>query len=127
MKKKYIYIIFLFVFLIAIYYSRNDIVLYFNSLRVGYYEENNLYDECINIYSDMIETKPTAYEFYINRGVAYAQLEEYQKAEKDFKTALSLNDKDKDIYYNLYLIYDIKNSTKKNYYFEKYQELKEND
>jgi len=67
---------------------------------------NKHYKQSIIAYSKLIEAKSLKSPHFLNRGYAYFQLKEYEKAEKDYLNALALPNPDLDLLYdNLSLLY----------------------
>ncbi len=67
---------------------------------------NNFYNESIKGYTKLIENKILKSDNFLNRGYCYFKLKDYNKAEKDYLYALSLENPAKDIIFdNLSLLY----------------------
>ncbi len=67
---------------------------------------NKHYKQSIIAYSKLIEAKSLKSNHFLNRGYAYFQLKEYEKAEKDYLQGLTLPNPELDKFYdNLSLLY----------------------
>ena len=70
----------------------SDALPYYN--RANHYADKERYDEAVEDYKEAIARYPYDPDFYINLGFVYRKLEEYGNAEKAFRKAISLRDKD---------------------------------
>lgn len=72
----------------------------------GRYYQDEKYKEAINSYSKVIELEPESSDAYVNRGVAYAKLEQRDMSMKDYNKAIELDPDDIDAYFNRAISYD---------------------
>jgi len=65
-----------------------------------WFYKNNNYEDCLNFWNDFIEKEPNIDVAYNNRGLAYAELNQLDRAIEDYKKAIELNPKFADSYNN---------------------------
>ena len=66
---------------------------------------NGNYEEAIKALFNNIEENPNIIENYINAGIVLADVGEIEKAERFFQKAITLDDKNGAVYYNLANLY----------------------
>jgi Tfp pilus assembly protein PilF len=65
-----------------------------------WFYKNKNYEDCLNFWNDFIEKEPNIDVAYNNRGLAYAELNQLDRAIEDYKKAIELNQKFADSYNN---------------------------
>lgn len=70
----------------------SDAIPYYN--RGNKYLEQGRYDQAVDDYNHAISIYPHDADFYVNLGYCYRKTEDFTLAEKAFRKALTINDKD---------------------------------
>lgn len=70
----------------------SDAIPYYN--RGNKYLEQGRYDEAVDDFNHAISIYPHDADFYVNLGYCYRKTEDFTLAEKAFRKALAINDKD---------------------------------
>lgn len=70
----------------------SDAIPYYN--RGNKYLEQGCYDQAVDDYNHAISIYPHDADFYVNLGYCYRKTEDFTLAEKAFRKALTINDKD---------------------------------
>lgn len=74
--------------------------------------ESAQYLDAVNNFTNILLTSPNHYEALFRRGLAYLELEQYDKAVQDFEASLSIDSRNPDAHWHLGFIYaDLDNST----------------
>ena len=63
------------------------------------------YDECVKLLSEIIAKQPRNTDAFNNRGLAYADLKQFEKAIQDYNQAIELNPKDARAFNNRGVVY----------------------
>jgi Tfp pilus assembly protein PilF len=89
-----------------LFYTVMVIILFFCAMLT--YARNNVWQDEVTLWHDTIEKSPRKVRPYNNRGRAYGNRGEYDKAMNDFKRAIEINPRCAEAYYNLGLVFALK-------------------
>ncbi len=72
------------------------------------YHRNSVWHDELTLWNDAVKKSPQKVRPYNNRGRAYGNMGEYDKAMDDFRRAIQINPRCAEAYYNLGLVYALK-------------------
>ena len=123
-QRKKFFLIVITIFIIgSLIYSYPKIKFQYELNKAFHLTEKKDYEESVKVYNDLIKLRPDLYELHFNKAVNLYKLEKKSESLESFEKALTINDKDPEIYYNLSIIYKDIDKEKSNAYYEKAQSL----
>ena len=87
------------------------------TIRVSYINDEKNNRTAVSCFTKAIQADPTNYMYYNNRGWAYANLDDYTKANADYKKAVEIDSSNVSLQANLLGVMVIKNRNKEAYAF----------